>query len=57
MVKGEKYPCSLTSDVPGYEAFGLPEFNDLYLKYENNKNISRKVVNGKDILYHFQLRE
>jgi ribonucleoside-diphosphate reductase alpha chain len=40
-----------TSDVPGlYEAFGLPEFNDLYLKYENNKNISRKVVNGKDIL-------
>jgi hypothetical protein len=31
MVKGEKYPCS-TSDVPGlYEAFGLPEFNDLYL--------------------------
>jgi ribonucleoside-diphosphate reductase alpha chain len=46
-----KYPCS-TSDVPGlYEAFGLPEFNDLYLKYENNKNISRKVV-VKIYFYH-----
>jgi ribonucleoside-diphosphate reductase alpha chain len=52
-----KYPCSL-SDVPGlYEAFGLPEFNDLYLKYENNKNISRKVVNGKDILLSLSLRD
>jgi hypothetical protein len=30
MVKGEK--ILVLSDVPGlYEAFGLPEFNDLYL--------------------------
>jgi ribonucleoside-diphosphate reductase alpha chain len=51
MVKGEKISLFSTSDVPGlYEAFGLPEFNDLYLKYENDKNISRKEVNGKDIL-------
>ena len=27
-------------NVPGlYEAFGLPEFDELYLKYENNKKI------------------
>jgi hypothetical protein len=30
MVKGEKKSLFSTSDVPGlYEAFGLPEFNDL----------------------------
>lgn len=51
MVRGENISLFSTSDVPGlYEAFGLPEFNDLYVKYENNKKIPRKTINGKDLL-------
>lgn len=51
MVRGENISLFSTSDVPGlYEAFGMLEFNDLYVKYENNKKIPRKTVNGKDLL-------
>lgn len=51
MVRGENVSLFSTSDVPGlYDAFGTPEFNDLYLSYENNKKIPRKVVNGKDLI-------
>lgn len=51
MVRGEEITLFSTSDVPGlYEAFGLPEFNDLYLKYESDKTIPGKKVNGKDLL-------
>jgi ribonucleoside-diphosphate reductase alpha chain len=38
MVKGEKISLFSTSDVPGlYEAFGLPEFNDLYQNMKEYK--------------------
>lgn len=40
-----------TNDVPGlYEAFGLPEFDALYEKYEADKSIRRKEMKGLEVL-------
>lgn len=34
-----------TSETPGlYEAFGTPEFDELYVQYENDLNVRRKTV-------------
>jgi len=39
------------NDVPGlYDAFGTEEFDDLYLKYENDPNISKKIVNAQELI-------
>jgi ribonucleoside-diphosphate reductase alpha chain len=39
------------NDVPGlYDAFGTEEFDDLYLKYENDPNISKKTVNAQELI-------
>jgi ribonucleoside-diphosphate reductase alpha chain len=38
-------------DVPGlYEVFGLPGFDDLYIKYENDLNIPKKTVKAQDLI-------
>lgn len=38
------------NDVPGlYDAFGLPEFDELYVKYENDKSIPKKVVKAQEL--------
>lgn len=51
MVKEEWITLFSTSDVPGlYEAFGTPKFDELYLKYENDKKIPSKKVKGKELL-------
>lgn len=51
MVRGENISLFSTHDVKGlYEMFGTPLFDALYLSYEADKSIPRKVVNGKDIL-------
>jgi ribonucleotide reductase alpha subunit len=37
-------------DVPGlYEAFGTPEFDDLYVKYENDTSIPKEVVSAQEL--------
>jgi ribonucleoside-diphosphate reductase alpha chain len=37
-------------DVPGlYDAFGTPEFDDLYLKYENDPSIPKEVVSAQEL--------
>lgn len=42
------------SDVPGlYDSFGLPNFEEIYLKYENNKSIPRKVVKARELMNSF----
>lgn len=33
-----------------YEAFGLPEFDALYVAYENNPNVKKKVVLARQLL-------
>jgi ribonucleoside-diphosphate reductase alpha chain len=38
--------------APGlYEAFGTEEFDDLYLKYENDKTIPKKTVPAQDLFF------
>lgn len=38
-------------DVPGlYDAFGLPEFDDLYVKYENDPTIDKKQVGAQELI-------
>jgi ribonucleoside-diphosphate reductase alpha chain len=38
--------------APGlYEAFGTPEFDDLYLKYEEDKTIPKKTVPAQDLFF------
>ena len=38
-------------DVPGlYDAFGTPEFDDLYTTYESNSSISRKTINAQELI-------
>jgi ribonucleoside-diphosphate reductase alpha chain len=38
-------------NVPGlYEAFGLPEFDDLYVSYENDPSIKKKTVKAQELI-------
>jgi len=38
-------------DVPGlYDAFGLPEFDSLYIEYENNLSIPKKTIRAQDLI-------
>ena len=38
-------------DVPGlYDAFGTEYFNDLYVRYENNKSIPRKTIDAQELI-------
>ena len=42
------------SDVPGlYDSFGLPEFEELYIKYESDKKIPKKVIKARDLMNSF----
>lgn len=42
------------SDVPGlYDVFGLPEFEELYKKYESDKSIPRKTLKARDLMNSF----
>lgn len=39
-------------DVPGlYDAFGTPEFDELYLKYEKDSSIPKKKVNSQELIF------
>jgi len=38
-------------DVPGlYDSFGFPEFDDLYVQYENDPSISKKTVKAQELI-------
>jgi ribonucleoside-diphosphate reductase alpha chain len=38
-------------NVPGlYEAFGMPEFDELYVKYENDSSIPKKTVKAQALI-------
>lgn len=42
------------SDVPGlYDLFGMPGFEELYLKYESDKKIPKKFVKARDLMNSF----
>jgi ribonucleoside-diphosphate reductase alpha chain len=49
-IKDEEITLFSPNNVPGlYEAFGLPEFDDLYLKYENNKKIPNSKIRAQTL--------
>jgi ribonucleoside-diphosphate reductase alpha chain len=38
-------------DVPElYDAFGLPEFDSLYVEYENNPSVPKKTIKAQDLI-------
>ena len=38
--------------VPGlYDAFGMPEFDELYIKYEKDKTIPKKKIKAQDLFF------
>ena len=51
-IKDEEITLFSPNNVPGlYEAFGLPEFDDLYLKYENNKKIPKYKIRATNSIH------
>ena len=37
-------------DVPGlYDSFGTPDFDDLYVKYENDESVSRRTIGAQKL--------
>jgi len=56
-IRDEEITLFSPNNVPGlYEAFGLPEFDDLYVKYENNKKIPSTKVRAQ-VLFMDLLKE
>jgi len=42
------------SDVPGlYDVFGLPQFEEVYLKFEADKKVPRKTIKARDLMNAF----
>jgi len=51
MLKNEKISLFSTSDAPELiELWGLPEFDEAYLKYEADKKVKRVEVDGQELL-------
>ena len=49
-IKDEEITLFSPNNVPGlYEAFGLPEFDELYVKYENNKKIPQEKIRAQSL--------
>jgi ribonucleoside-diphosphate reductase alpha chain len=50
-IKNEDITLFSPHDVPGlYEAFGYPEFDELYTKYENDSNIRKKTIGAQELI-------
>ena len=49
-IKNEDISLFSPHDVPGlYDAFGTPEFDDLYVGYERDESIPRKVISAQEL--------
>ena len=49
-IKDEEITLFSPNNVPGlYDAFGLPEFDDMYVKYENSKKIPSTKVRAQTL--------
>jgi ribonucleoside-diphosphate reductase alpha chain len=50
-IKDEEVTLFSPHDVPGlYDSFGLPEFDDLYVSYENNSSIPKKTIKAQELI-------
>jgi ribonucleoside-diphosphate reductase alpha chain len=49
-IKNQNITLFSPYDVPGlYEAFGTPEFDDLYVKYENDPSIPKDTISAQEL--------
>jgi len=50
-IKNENISLFSPHDVPGlYDAFGTPEFDDLYRKYESDGSIPKRSIGGQELI-------
>jgi ribonucleoside-diphosphate reductase alpha chain len=50
-IKNEDITLFSPDDVPGlYDAFGTPEFDDLYTRYESDDSIPQKRINAQELI-------
>ena len=50
-IKNENITLFSPYDVPGlYEAFGTPEFDELYVKYENDPSVPKDTINAQELI-------
>jgi ribonucleoside-diphosphate reductase alpha chain len=50
-IKDEEVTLFSPHDVPGlYDSFGLPDFDDLYISYENNPSIPKKTIKAQELI-------
>ena len=51
-IKNEKITLFSPNDVPGlYDAYGTPEFDDIYVGYEQDGSIPRKTIGGQELFF------
>jgi len=51
-IKNENISLFSPHDVPGlYDAFGTPEFDELYVGYERDESIARKTIGGQELFF------
>ena len=51
-IKNEDITLFSPNDVPGlYDAFGTPEFDDIYVGYEQDGSIPRKTIGGQELFF------
>lgn len=54
LLKKEDITLFSPHDCPDlYEAFGTDHFNELYIKYERDKNIRKKIISSCDLAHSF----
>jgi len=50
-IKNQNITLFSPHDVPGlYESFGMPEFDDLYTKYENDPSVPKKTIEAQKLI-------
>ena len=51
-IKNEEISLFSPHDVPGlYDAFGTPEFDELYVRYERDGSVSRKTIGAQELFF------
>ena len=51
-IKNEDITLFSPKDVPGlYDAYGTPEFDDIYVGYEQDGSIPRKTIGGQELFF------
>ena len=50
-IKNEEISLFSPHDVPGlYDAFGTPDFDELYVRFESDDTVPRKTINAQELI-------